>query len=390
MNTNKRPWEYWVPGALSKNQVKSLHRLGLIRLRGKGALEIGACSVDLSLSGQGFRMRDGSVKPSTKYSYDRVLKDRLPQAKDGSFELRRKRTYVFKLREQLNPRIGFAGIHGQATAKSSIGRLDVLARLIVDGMDRYECFDPDHLKKSSGRMYLEITPITFNVKVRPGLCMTQLRLFYGDPRDSEITGEELCRTVLGPQSMDRVLTLNLEPEQFDSIRVAAFSAKTAKSSRSPIPLWAKKTEYPWKYWKFVGLDRQKRLKIRPGQFYILRSKERLYVPNGVAIYCKAIDETIGEMRIHYAGFVHPGFGMKRRDRLRGTPLIFEVRGHQVRAVLSDGEKMANIVFYRMSSQDSESLEVNKSYNNQNLQLSNIFKKWPKKLRVDGEGNVAPR
>lgn len=29
---------------------------------------------------------------------------------------------------------------------------------------------------------------------------------------------------------------------------------------------------------------------------------------GVAVYCRPSDETIGEMRIHYAGFVHPGFG----------------------------------------------------------------------------------
>ena len=389
---NKRPWEFWLPGALSGEQVKVLYRLGLIRLRGPGSLEIGACSIDLSLSGQGFQMKKGSMKPYRDRSYDSLLKNRalarpLSQSVDGSFLLRRKRTYVFKLREQLDLRIAEAGIYGQATAKSSVGRVDVLARLIVDGMDRYECFDPEHLQKGSGKLYLEITPITFKIKVRPGLCMTQLRLFYGDPQDSEIPGVEICKTVLGPGSNDRVLTLNLGPEKIGGIDVSAFCTKINKSSLSPIPLWEKKTELPWKYWRFAKLDRQKRLQIRGGRFYILRSKERLYVPPGIAIYCKASDETIGEMRIHYAGFVHPGFGLKRRDRLRGTPLIFEVRDHQVNATLRDGEKMANIIFYRMSRPDSE---INKSYNDQNLKLSNIFKKWPRKLAIDGDGNVEPR
>jgi dCTP deaminase len=260
----------------------------------------------------------------------------------------------------------------------------------VDGMDRYECFDPDHLRHGSGKMYLEITPITFNIVVRPGLCMTQLRLFYGDPRDSEISGMELCKTVLGPNAADRILTLDLSPEKIGGVNVSAFGVKTSASSRAPIPLWAKGSRPPWEFWRFVPLEEDKKLQIRRGHFFILRSKERLYVPNGVAIYCRASDETIGEMRIHYAGFVHPGFGMDRKDRLRGTPLIFEVRGHEVNAKLRDGEKMANIIFYRMSSQDNESLETNKSYNDQNLKLSNIFADWPKRLTMDHEGNVEPR
>ena len=54
-----------------------------------------------------------------------------------------------------------------APAKSTVGRVDVLARLIVDGMRTYEIFNPIGLKKGLGEMYLEITPITFDVKVKP-------------------------------------------------------------------------------------------------------------------------------------------------------------------------------------------------------------------------------
>lgn len=386
MSTPSGPWDHWIPGALSKNQVKQLYKLGLIRLN-EGDLDIGACSIDLTLADEGFLMEMGSVKPATGSRYRDELKVRLEKCGD-SYLLKRRKTYVFPLRERLTRSLGEAGFYGQATAKSSIGRLDVLARLIVDGMDTYECFDAERLKKASGMMYLEITPITFDIRVRAALSLTQLRLFYGRPEDSEITGGEICKSILGSDAREKVLTLNLGPDEIGGIRVSAFCAKTDDSCAA-ISLWAKKQETPWKYWRFVKADAQKRLQIESEQFYILRSMERLYVPNGIAIYCEATDETIGEMRIHYTGFVHPGFGMKRKDNQPGTPLIFEVRGHQVKANLKHGEKMANLRFYRMSSYDSESLEINKSYNDQNLQLSNVFRKWPKRLKEDGRGNVEP-
>ena len=123
------------------------------------------------------------------------------------------------------------------------------------------------------------------------------------------------------------------------------------------------------------------------KFYILRSKERLSVPAGIAIYCRASDETIGEMRIHYAGFVHPLFGLKRNDGKIGTPLIFEVRGHQVHVNLTDGEKMANLTFYRMSEVSDGEARPTK-YENQTLQLSKFFTQWPESLRkVDDDGTV---
>jgi dCTP deaminase len=84
--------------------------------------------------------------------------------------------------------------------------------------------------------------------------------------------------------------------------------------------------------------------------------EHISLSGEIAVYCRAIDETIGEMRIHYAGFVHPLFGRERKDRKHGTPLIFEVRGHDVGVTLTDGEKMARLTFYRMS----EACEKNKN------------------------------
>jgi hypothetical protein len=89
----------------------------------------------------------------------------------------------------------------------------------------------------------------------------------------------------------------------------------------------------------------------------------------VAIYCQAVAETLGELRIHYAGFVHPRFGEGREDE-KGAPLIFEVRGHNVRTYLQDGETLARLEYYSMS-QDAEEYSCN--YSSQELTLSKYFK-----------------
>ena len=95
------------------------------------------------------------------------------------------------------------------------------------------------------------------------------------------------------------------------------------------------------------------------------------------------------MRIHYAGFAHPFFGRQRSDGTIGTPLIFEVRGHQVNVSLADGEKMANLIFYRMSQDCAEELSPSDKYDNQTLQLSKFFADWPPKLKRSNDGSVEP-
>ena len=397
------PWDGWVPGVLNKRQMKELLDGGFITFSGsEPALD--HSSIDLSLSNEAFEMKHGSVKPSdTPYDWfitkKTKLAEQLEPSSDGSFELTKKKTYVFRLREKLGTRLRGAGMHGQATAKSSVGRVDVLARLIVDGMRTYECFDPESLDDGTGDMYLEITPITFNVKVKAGISLSQLRLFYGDPSNVVIRAKQLFRTIFpNSEEPDESLTVDLseaiigDPEGEAFCKGSAFCANAA-SENEAICLWkVEKRPDPCKHWKLVQADEFKRFYIEADNFYILRSKEKICVPSGVAIYCRASDETIGEMRIHYAGFVHPHFGLLRDDGTKGTPLIFEVRGHQVQVSLADKEKMANLIFYRMSEDAPEPTPEEKKkgqegYGNQDLKLSNFFDNWPKKLKRSSNGTI---
>lgn len=387
------PWEDWIPGILGPTQMKVLADSGYI----ENFVEAGVdhSSFDLHLSDEMYLLEGGAVKPSggRYHNYVKLFALRQDLSADGAFVLEPKRTYLVKLKERLIG-LGESSVYGQATAKSSVGRVDVLARLIVDGMSGYEGFIPEKLSSGTGDMFLEITPMTFRIRVRPDISLSQLRLFYGPPDISEIRGRELLRTVVrgGDASHEEcLLSVDLSEARIAEVPVAAFCAMD-NSLEEPIDLWISDSKPdPCSCWQFLSADEHGRLKLEQDRFYILRSKEQLALPGGVAAYCRATDETIGEMRIHYAGFVHPLFGRQRNDKKMGTPLIFEVRGHDVTVNLMDGEVMARMTFYRMS-EDAKHEEGDKPspYGSQILKLSKFFGEWPDRLRRHDDGSVTAR
>jgi len=390
----------WIPGVLCKSQLRKLFATGY--LKGKRGDELfDHSSLDLTLSGEGYFLPHGAIKPfgndygSLVAGAESLFEQLKPTGRD-TFVLKPKHTYLFRLEQSLGAKVRTSHLYGQATAKSSIGRVDVLARLIVDGMDCYEEFQPCCMNKGSGVLWVEITPITFPVRVKQGIAMTQLRLFLGRPESCELQGSDAYSAILpsgSGTSGDGCLTVDLSDAQISPQQSGcAFCAKSDPSA-GPISLWEiaeRKRPNPRKYWalqqaKTIQFSESvngmlQYLPIKKDCFYILRSKQRISLPSGIAIYCRAIDETIGEMRIHYAGFVHPLFGQGRADGTQGTPLIFELRGHDVEVMLSDNEKLARLTLYRMSQDAKEPRSkatgiMAQPYTNQNLTLSKLFKAW---------------
>src|SRR5262249_47943430 len=153
---------------LSAAQVTQLCEQGYLT-KTEDQRKIDGSSMDLHLTEEGYELEGGSIKPSGRGYLHFIEKNKLArrlEPKDGACLLEKRHTYLFKIKERLSNELANAGIHGQATAKSSIGRVDVLARLVVDGTSGYEGFNPAELRNSNGEMFLEITPMTFSVRVK--------------------------------------------------------------------------------------------------------------------------------------------------------------------------------------------------------------------------------
>jgi len=363
------------PGVLNNEQLKLLADKGIIQ--NLDTNQIDESSFDLHLGSTGYEMK-GTTKPIEGRDYEEILdddkyvKDRLTLKKP--VVLRPGRTYVFKLKEAIYFKNGHY-FRGQATGRSSVGRLDVLTRLIGSHCPSYDELPSDF----SGVLYLEVTPITFSIMVKQGTALGQLRIFKGNPEDSELTGSvlEYYKDMFSTTTGDNIrkLSLDLIPANVGiekgGVKASVFLARSNCLKVIDLTKGSNQNR-PEDFW-VAQVARENTLEIKPERFYIMKSKERFRLPLDVAVYCQAVSETLGELRIHYAGFVHPGFGLKREDK-KGTPIIFEVRGHNVRTFLRENEKLAEIRFYRMSKPVNKKF-VKSSYQKQELQLSNYFKSW---------------
>jgi len=232
------PWKDWSPGVLCKNQIKDLYDSGYIEWEKE---DTDGSSFDLHLTDEGYELLHGTIKPCGD-RYHNILKNekyakKLDKDDQNTFTLVPKRSYIFKLRERLHFRKEH-NIYGQATAKSSVGRVDVLARLIVDGMSSYEGFARGCI---SGDLYVEIIPASFKVKVKEGKSVSQLRLFYGEPSISivKVNKKEDFNWLLSKDDdCPDSLCVDLSEINVNSRFASAFSSLNGEEL-TPIDLWKK-------------------------------------------------------------------------------------------------------------------------------------------------------
>jgi dCTP deaminase len=86
------------------------------------------------------------------------------------------------------------------------------------------------------------------------------------------------------------------------------------------------------------------------------------------------DPTVGELRIHYAGFFDPGFG-DRSDERRGTRAVLEVRCRDVPFLLRDGQRIGRLTYERLigTPRAAYGVAIGSSYQGQNVTLSKQFR-----------------
>jgi len=128
------------------------------------------------------------------------------------------------------------------------------------------------------------------------------------------------------------------------------------------------------FWEPILASPRSHVILNPGDFYILGSKEKVSVPPLFAAEMVGYDPSVGEFRVHYAGFFDPGFGYTA-SHTRGTQAVLEVRSHDVPFVLEHGQRVGRLVFERLLSQPDKvyGREIGSSYQRQDLALSKHFK-----------------
>ena len=203
-----------------------------------------------------------------------------------------------------------------------------------------------------GKLYVEVVPRTFSIHVRQGMRLNQLRFVRGKPqqlREESTIGELHEQEPLAyaadnspaDSEFHRGLPISVDLTGGEGLPVIGYKAK----SHAPLVDLSKVNHYdPQEFWE--PLPPTRRIILNPGDFYILISKEKVSIPPPLAGVMTAYDPSMGEFRIHYAGFFDPGFGYGL-EAAKGTHAVLEVRSHEVPFVIEDGQVVGRLVYERL-------------------------------------------
>jgi dCTP deaminase len=133
---------------------------------------------------------------------------------------------------------------------------------------------------------------------------------------------------------------------------------------------------PREFWEPIYRNERLDLVLNPEEFYILASREKVRIPPQFAAEMVPYDPSVGEFRIHYAGFFDPGFGYGTDD-IKGTRAVLEVRSHEAPFLLEDGQYVGRLLFERLMDVPDKlyGQGIGSSYQCQGLALSKHFKPW---------------
>lgn len=282
------------------------------------------------------------------------------------------KVYIAPLQEHLRLKKRMSAV---ANPKSSTGRLDVFARVITDGGNEFDSIRERYV----GRLWLEIAPRSFNVKVRTGSRLAQVRLKSGTPAPSGASVKRLHEKVGLVDDKDREadvkgagIALSVDIAGDPVTGVIGYKAK-----RNPDYIDIDLVNHYERadFWETVYRPDDGGIILETDDFHILATKELLNVPPDFAADMVAYDTFVGEFRAHYAGFFDPGFGYADGKPV-GAKIVLEVRSHEVPFLVEHGQIVGRVVYERLSVETDKpyGAGIGSSYQGQGLALGKQFKR----------------
>jgi dCTP deaminase len=129
------------------------------------------------------------------------------------------------------------------------------------------------------------------------------------------------------------------------------------------------------FWEPLYRNAGNSMVLDAGAFYILTSKEKVSVPAHMAAEMLPFDPSVGEFRVHYAGFFDPGFGWSS-EKSAGSHAVLEVRSYEVPSLLEDGQVVGRLNYEYLLAPPAKlyGQGIGSSYQSQKLKLSKHFKR----------------
>lgn len=268
----------------------------------------------------------------------------------------------------------------EASPKSSIGRIDLHTRTVVDGGQLFDTIPRGY----EGFIYIYVVSNSFRVYIESGIPVTQLRFRSGeatlDYLETKMLGElhgfvyDEAGTNIPPsitsQLPGAVLTLDLQ--NYDVV------GWWAKSTHTPV--FMNRLDNPVsEFWEAIPRPKNGALHVPHGKFGIYVTRESVsfppyvrgrdkgssHVEPGFSGVMMIYDPTAGEFRAHYAGFFDPGFGWREKSPVAksqvkrkllgkkrmgprpGNAGVLEIRSFEKDRILRHGDPICRMVYERL-------------------------------------------
>jgi dCTP deaminase len=365
------------PGLLPRQRIKALVRRKMIQSSVEiEDAQIQPASLDLRLGTKAYRVPASFLPGKAKTVEEQLSELEYDEVNlETGTVLEKGTVYVVELLEFLNLPESVSGL---ANPKSSTGRLDVFTRLIADRSDVFDTVQGGY----QGKIYTEVSPCSFSIRVRKGSRLNQIRFRRRNPAQTEtsifrLSDRELVEKHKETPLIDGQLQLRngliLSVDLSDEVNQNIVGYKAQKFT-GVIDV-DRVAEYNIRdFWEIAQVRGFKKLILDPNQFYILASKERIHIPPDLAAEMVPIDPMMGEFRVHYAGFFDPGFGFTQHGH-PGSRAVLEVRSHEVPFILEDGQAIGRLVYEPLAEPPEllyGQMETS-NYQGQGLKLSKHFK-----------------
>jgi dCTP deaminase len=362
-------------GILPSQKIRELVENGNVSATSKiEEDQIQPASIDLRLGPVAYRVR-ASFLPGPTSTVESKIRDLVMTEVDLTrptvFE--KGCVYIVPLKEALHlPH----NISAKANPKSSTGRLDIFTRLICDYGKEFE----RAFEGYKGKLYAEVVPRTFTVILREGVRLNQLRLVRGSSQSSDAKLRKLDEQetlvyvedgVPKEAMIDEGLRVSVNLQGEGDRGIIGYKAR----KNAPAVDLTKINYYALEdFWEAIPAPVSSTVILNPDDFHILISKQKVRIPHHYAAEMVAYDPSIGEFRIHYAGFFDPGFGYGSRD-IEGTPAVLEVRSHEVPFLIEHDQVVGRLIYECLLAKPDKiyGSGIGSSYQRQGLTLSKHFK-----------------
>ncbi len=362
----------WPDGIYSAQLIEHLRAAGAILVdQPLDNDQIQPASLDMRLGAIAYRVRSSFLPGPNHTVSQRIEELKLHEIdlSEGAV-LERGCVYLVPLLETFNLP-GHVG--ASANPKSSTGRLDIFTRVICDYARSFDSVPEGY----AGPLYLEVSPRTFPILARTGSRLTQMRFRKGATRLSVAEHKALHK--------EQTLVFNPNTEVANGVSLSidllgegrnGLIGFRSKRHTAVVDVDKKNALEVLDFWDPMFARERTDLILDPDEFYILVSRESVHVPPDYAAEMLPFDHTVGEFRVHYAGFFDPGFGHDAAGGA-GSRAVLEVRSHEVPFMLDHGQTIGRLLYERMAERPKMlyGTDLGSNYQAQSLKLSKHFKSF---------------